>query len=72
MNQNLLTDDDLNNLTGASQAKKQCAVLDESGIFYVRRTDGKPRTTWYNVNHPAHLRTPQMQDEPDFGWMEQH
>jgi hypothetical protein len=50
----LLTPDDLQELTGAVHAAQQANVLDRHGIFYIRRRDGKIRTTWHHVNHPAH------------------
>jgi len=47
---NLLTDDELCELTGSPQRKKQIAVLVKSGIKFITRTDGKIKTTWPAVN----------------------
>jgi len=59
----LLTQDDLEVLTGASQAAKQAEVLRRNGIYYVERLKGIT-TTWYHVNHPHQLKMPE--DEPNF------
>ncbi|HBA34881.1 MAG TPA: hypothetical protein DCZ12_12175 [Gammaproteobacteria bacterium] len=61
----LLTDDDLQELTGYTYPSKQAEFLASNGINYLRRRDGKVRTTWYNVNHPnGHRADPTT--EPDF------
>jgi hypothetical protein len=49
----LLTDADLHDLTGYHQPKRQARVLDEHGIRYVLRADGKIRVTWEQVNQPG-------------------
>lgn len=49
---NLLTEDELIELTKAKQPGKQGQVLDENGIYYIRRADKSIATTWYHVNHP--------------------
>lgn len=41
-----LSDADLFELTGVEQASAQCRALDRAGIRYIKRRDGKPRTTW--------------------------
>jgi len=66
MNANFLTDDDIEELTGYSQAHHQCKTLRDHGIIYVERRDGKPRTTWYNVNHPTQTRTAANDQAPNF------
>lgn len=64
----ILSDDEVANLTGYKQAAKQAHVLRDNGIaFVVRPADGKIRTTWYNVNHPSHVRNLiAQQEQPDF------
>ncbi|MBK8974096.1 MAG: DUF4224 domain-containing protein [Hahellaceae bacterium] len=61
----LLSADDLVNLTGAKIPSKQSAVLDRNGIYYITRLDGTIITTWHHVNHPAMQRAANH-DEPDF------
>jgi len=63
---NLLTPEDLVKLTGAKQAGKQADVLNQHGIFYIRRQDGSLVTTWHHVNHPQRHNA-QNDGEPDFG-----
>jgi len=62
----ILTDDELQELTGAVYPSKQASILDQHGISYVRRLDGKLRVTWYSVNHPRAPGTPKAETEPDF------
>lgn len=46
----LLTDEELTELTGYVFPSKQCAALARAGISFVRRRDGRPRVTWTHVN----------------------
>lgn len=46
----LLTDEELIELTGYRFPSKQCDALRRSGISFVRRRDGRPRVTWTHVN----------------------
>ncbi len=46
----LLTDDELIELTGYRFPSKQCSALAKSGISFVKRRDGRPRVTWTHVN----------------------
>lgn len=52
----LMTAEDVMSVTGYEHPSKQCQVLDDHGIFYVRDKNGCPKTTWYNFNNPRHLR----------------
>ena len=63
---NILTDAELHELTGALFPSKQASILEQHGIAYVRRLDGKIRTTWYNVNHPRLPGAVAPDAEPDF------
>lgn len=49
---NFLTEDELIELTKAKQPVKEGQILDENGIYYIRRADKSIVTTWYHVNHP--------------------
>ncbi|AFC22455.1 DUF4224 domain-containing protein [Pectobacterium brasiliense] len=46
----LLTDDELIELTGYKYPSKQCAALTRSGISFVTRRDGRPGVTWTAIN----------------------
>lgn len=65
---NLLTQEEVEALTGAKQAAKQASILDEHGIYYIRRVDGKIITTWHHVNHPCQ-RSVANDSEPNFAAM---
>lgn len=62
----LLTDSEVEELTGYSRPSDQCRALREHGILFVERRDGKPRTTWFNVNHPISVRGYTGNDEHNF------
>lgn len=61
----LLSFSDIVELTGARLPKKQAEILDQNGIYYIRRRDNTITTTWHHVNHPARMLA-QIDDEPDF------
>lgn len=50
---NLLSEDDLIELTKAKQPNKQADVLSDNGIYFIKRLDGSIVTTWHHVNHPS-------------------
>ncbi|AKW15008.1 DUF4224 domain-containing protein [Salmonella enterica] len=64
----LITDEEMIEITGAQTPSKQCHILRENGIAFVKRLDGRPRTTWFNLNHPLDTRHPQPEKEemPNF------
>lgn len=62
----LLTDKEIEALTGAKKGSKQSEILDRHGIYYIKRLDGTITTTWHHVNHPS-VQQVQSLDEPDFG-----
>lgn len=67
MSEGLLSEEEMFSITGAKHSDKQIRVLQDNNIPHIVRHDGKPVTTWYNVNNPAHLRGISTQsDEPDF------
>ena len=59
----LLTEEELTDLTGASQPMKQAEVLRRNGIYYIEKLKGIT-TTWYHVNHPQPLQP--ADNEPNF------
>jgi len=63
---NLLSDDDLEKITKAKTPRKQKSVLDENGIFYIKRADGSIVTTWHHVNHPSFSQSGN-DDTPNYG-----
>ncbi|EPG4139474.1 DUF4224 domain-containing protein [Klebsiella pneumoniae] len=68
-NNDLLTDDELVELTGYKFPSKQCAALARAGISFVRRRDGRPRVTWTHVNSAlAGIRhvAPPEEEQPNF------
>jgi len=66
---NLLSVEDIKNLTGASQHKKQADVLNDNGIYYITRADKTITTTWHHVNNPSLVRNVVNNNEPNFGAM---
>jgi hypothetical protein len=72
MSNNILSAQELEDLTGYQWASKQRSKLDEFGIFYVTsKVNGHPKTTWYNVNNPKHLRVARaIEEEPNFSSMD--
>ncbi|ELV7529299.1 DUF4224 domain-containing protein [Edwardsiella ictaluri] len=71
----IISDPDIEILTGYKIPSKQCKTLREAGIFFITRRDGRPRTTWAHFNNPLSHRqrmqdtnpTPTPTPEPDFG-----
>lgn len=54
-----LTDAELSDLTGYIQSSRQARVLEQHGIRFVMRPDGKIRVTWEQVNYPGDRGTRQ-------------
>lgn len=68
----LLTDAELQELTGYTYPSRQCKALKESGVFFIVRKNGRPATTWSHVENPFNARNmPEAvsNQEPDFGAM---
>ncbi|PHM69279.1 DUF4224 domain-containing protein [Xenorhabdus kozodoii] len=66
----IISDDDIAELTGYQIPSKQCATLKEAGIFFIVRRDGRPRTTWAHFNNPIAQRVRNyapVPQEPNFG-----
>ncbi|CAI1757065.1 DUF4224 domain-containing protein [Serratia sp. CY68758] len=49
-NNELLTDEELIEMTGYKYPSKQCEALARAGISFIKRRDGRPRVTWAHVN----------------------
>lgn len=65
----LLSDEELVELTGYQFPSKQCEALARAGISFVKRRDGRPRVTWTHVNAAlAGIHTPRDSEEaqPNF------
>ena len=65
MEKQLISHEELVEITGYEHLSKQCEVLDRHGMFYVKDRNGAPKTTWYNFNHPSHLRFEKITAEYD-------
>ncbi|MDF7657600.1 DUF4224 domain-containing protein [Erwiniaceae bacterium L1_54_6] len=66
----IISDADIETLTGYKIPSKQCQCLKQAGIFFVVRRDGRPRTTWQHFNDPiTHRKVVVDHDafEPNFG-----
>ncbi|MCG9697459.1 DUF4224 domain-containing protein [Shewanella sp. Isolate11] len=62
----MLTDEELINLTGFTQASAQCRQLKAQGIHFHKRGDGKPVVTWTAVNYPFMKKSVANDDSPNF------
>lgn len=66
----IISDLDIEILTGYKIPSKQCESLREAGIFFITRRDGRPRTTWEHFNNPLSHRQKQVESDgpqPNFG-----
>lgn len=52
MTNKILTDEELEEITGVTRAYDQKRILEKNRIYYVERSDGKPKVCWYHVHHP--------------------
>ncbi|TKU89867.1 MULTISPECIES: DUF4224 domain-containing protein [Citrobacter] len=69
----IISDPDIEMLTGYKIPSKQCESLREAGIFFITRRDGRPRTTWEHFNNPLSHRQKQAESDgpqPNFGALE--
>ncbi|GKX39533.1 DUF4224 domain-containing protein [Pectobacterium versatile] len=65
MANDLLTDDELIELTGYKYPSKQSAALTRAGISFVVRKDGRPRVTWAHVNAALNgIKEPKEKQKP--------
>lgn len=69
----LLTQKEIEQLTGTKTKHVQKRVLDNNGIFYVEGAKGSLAVTWHAVEHPYHLAGSNAANEdnrdtkPNFG-----
>lgn len=63
----LLTEQDMIELTGVDRPDLQARVLAANQIFFIVNANRVPKTTWFHVNNPVHLRTPTL-SLSDFGY----
>ncbi|MDO6406296.1 DUF4224 domain-containing protein [Pantoea phytobeneficialis] len=65
----IISDADIEQITGYKIPSKQCQCLKQAGVFFVVRRDGRPRTTWQHFNDPITHRKAAVPDafEPNFG-----
>ncbi|WP_225372065.1 DUF4224 domain-containing protein [Klebsiella pneumoniae] len=68
---NIITREEMIELTGTPLKSKQCEALRRAGIFFIERADGHPKTTWGHFLNPIKYRNQQentvREEEPDFG-----
>lgn len=53
MESRIVSDEEIEEITGFKSPAKQCQKLMEFGIFFIKRKDGRPRTTWDHFNNPS-------------------
>jgi len=66
----IISDADIEVLTGYKIPSKQCETLHDAGIFFITRRDGRPRTTWAHFNNPLLHRQRELggnDPQPNFG-----
>ncbi len=62
----LLTTEEMEQLTGARAASKQAEILDLNGIYYIRRKDRSIAVCWHHVHNPLLGSVQSRKTEPDF------
>ncbi|MCL1043708.1 DUF4224 domain-containing protein [Shewanella marisflavi] len=62
----MLTEQQLIELTGYTKASAQVKQLNQQKINYHLRGDGKPVVTWTAVNYPFIKRTTENVNQPNF------
>ena len=67
----IITREEMIELTGTPLKSRQCEALRRAGIFFMERADGHPKTTWGHFLNPIKYRNQQentvREEEPDFG-----
>ncbi|WP_038910908.1 DUF4224 domain-containing protein [Dickeya dadantii] len=60
----ILSEDDLMELTGYKYASGQIKILTRNGISFIPNKDGHPRTTWAHVNAVLNgTPAPELEDD---------
>lgn len=67
----IITKEEMIELTGTPLKSRQCEALRRAGVFFMERADGHPKTTWGHFLNPIKYRNQQeetvREEEPDFG-----
>lgn len=67
----IITREEMIELTGTPLKSRQCEALRRAGVFFMERADGHPKTTWGHFLNPIKYRNQQeetvREEEPDFG-----
>ena len=67
----IITREEMIELTGTPLKSRQCEALRRAGVFFMERADGHPKTTWDHFLNPIKYRNQQeetvREEEPDFG-----
>ncbi|EQB2479876.1 TPA: DUF4224 domain-containing protein [Klebsiella michiganensis] len=67
----IITREEMIELTGTPLKSRQCEALRRAGVFFIERADGHPKTTWGHFLNPIKYRNQQeetvREEEPDFG-----
>ena len=53
-----ITPEEMIELTGCQFPSKQCRTLERAGILFIKRPDGRPKTTWAHFHNPLSKRQP--------------
>jgi len=61
-----LSDQEIEELTGAKQVSKQKEILTKNRIYFVERTDGKIKVCWHHVHNP--MVEPQSETDSLINW----
>ncbi|MBC3213434.1 DUF4224 domain-containing protein [Serratia fonticola] len=65
----IITKEEMIELTGHHYKSKQCEALSRAGIFFIKRPDGHPKTTWGHFLNPVKYRNEPQKPatkEPNF------
>ncbi|MFW0014256.1 MAG: DUF4224 domain-containing protein [Arsenophonus endosymbiont of Dermacentor nuttalli] len=63
-----ITDEQMKELTGYQKPSKQYKVLEEAEIFFIKRSDDRPKTTWEHFNKRLSKATGiNFAEKPNFG-----
>lgn len=60
----IITKEEMIELTGHHYKSKQCEALRRAGIFFIERPDGHPKTTWGHFMNPVKYRSEPQKPAP--------
>ncbi len=69
MRTEIVSQDDIKELTGSPKSSKQIEVLTRHHIKFIVRTDGKIRTTWTAINNALTQQPSNDDDGPDLDFL---